>query len=685
MIEELQENPDISVKLILLNSKFTSDIITYKINKIEKYYVPYDISLIDSLDNDLKLLTFLKVQLRNSENTIFHFNWINHAKFSYLLKKEIDCATILTNHCIPWRDNIIDNYSLFKEFDEILLNKTNANIVLQRTNEYIPYLCVDHIICVTLFAKKTLRKLFKIDDTKLSVIYNGIDLPPVNNSKEELREKFGYSINDQILLFVGRKNEKKGIYEVLRIYDQISKVNRNLKLVIIGEGYLHEEELLEKNKNIQILEKAKSAVIHEFYKMADIGIIPSYIEQCSYVAIEMMHSGIPIIAADVDGLAELITTERGINFPLIKGKNKPYFRTGQICSKIIDLLKNPPLQIQLKNKAQEYALQNLNRKQMVDKTTDLYESLINQNKHEISRRALVSIILPCYNAEEYVKGCILSILKQSYQNFELIIIDDGSKDKTRNIIEEFNDSRIKIITNSENLGITKSLNKGISIAKGAYIARIDSDDEMHVLRLEKQVMYLENNLDTVLIGTNQFVINQNGQITGTIEYPTDAKLLRALMIFQNPISHPSVLMRTQILKKEKYLNRFEFAEDYCLWSRISKKYDIENLPEYLTYYRIHQNNTSKKNYIVQRENTALIMLKQLKQIGITPSQDELLIHIKICLKLYNILDIKKEEQMLIIDWLQRIQNALEISLKIDKATFESVKEYLFKECKACKN
>ena len=128
---------------------------------------------------------------------------------------------------------------------------------------------------------------------------------------------------------------------------------------------------------------------------------------------------------------------------------------------------------------------------------------------------LVSIITPVFNREEYISLCINSILNQTYRHFEYFIIDDGSADKTSKIIEEYlqSDKRITVITNSYNLGATKSYNKGVEASKGKYLMRLDSDDIAFPDRIEKQINYLEKNKKIFALGTGSELIDENGKIS----------------------------------------------------------------------------------------------------------------------------------------------------------------------------
>lgn len=224
---------------------------------------------------------------------------------------------------------------------------------------------------------------------------------------------------------------------------------------------------------------------------------------------------------------------------------------------------------------------------------------------------LISIIMPVYNAEIFIKHSLESILSQSYKNFELIIINDNSSDNSVNIIKKYDDDRIIILNNSENIGISKSLNIGILKAKGDYISRMDADDIIYKNKIKEQIRYIiKKDLD--FCGTwIRFFGNENK----TIKYPSLNQDIRFFMYFGSPFAHPSVIFRKSLVKYNVYKNCF--AEDFDLWVRIAadKKVKFGNLPKVLLKYRTHKNQISfnKKNII----NDSINICKRHTQAFIT--------------------------------------------------------------------
>ena len=204
----------------------------------------------------------------------------------------------------------------------------------------------------------------------------------------------------------------------------------------------------------------------------------------------------------------------------------------------------------------------------------------------------VTVLMPVYNGEKYLREAIDSILNQTFTDFEFLIINDGSTDSSVEIINSYDDSRIRLIHNEKNLKLVASLNKGMDLARGKYIARMDCDDISLPDRIEKQVIFMDENPDIVVTGTWVENIDINGDFINIVKPPVGGDM-ESLYWRPSPLIHPSVMMQKNIIEKYKYDLAFMHAEDYELWLRISKKYKIDNIPEVLLKYRIHNCNISK--------------------------------------------------------------------------------------------
>lgn len=221
--------------------------------------------------------------------------------------------------------------------------------------------------------------------------------------------------------------------------------------------------------------------------------------------------------------------------------------------------------------------------------------------------------MPTYNCELYVAEAIDSILGQTFDDFEFIIIDDCSTDKTLQIIESYNDDRIKIVVKKENSGYTNSLNYGLQIAKGKYIARMDGDDISLPTRFEKQVAFLEANDDVVLCGSAYETLHDNFYIA----IPESNDEIKVGMLHECKIGHPTVMMRALFLKEHQltYNTMMEPAEDYDLWIRMIHLGKFHNLQESLLKYRVHQNQVSSQRNQIQIDAALKIKCTMLCCLG----------------------------------------------------------------------
>jgi glycosyltransferase involved in cell wall biosynthesis len=199
----------------------------------------------------------------------------------------------------------------------------------------------------------------------------------------------------------------------------------------------------------------------------------------------------------------------------------------------------------------------------------------------------VSVIMPVYNSEQYLRQAIESILNQTYSNFELIIISEyGTNDESLVIIESYLDKRIRHIHNTVKLGLVKSLNAGLEEAQGEYIARMDADDISLNTRLECQVQFMDNNPEIGVLGTWTEIVDANGRVIEHLEHPTRDVLIKWALFFNCYIAHPTVMFRRAIYERVGGYDPEAFNEDYELWLRAAKITKLANLPNRLVTYRV---------------------------------------------------------------------------------------------------
>jgi glycosyltransferase involved in cell wall biosynthesis len=230
----------------------------------------------------------------------------------------------------------------------------------------------------------------------------------------------------------------------------------------------------------------------------------------------------------------------------------------------------------------------------------------------------VNVLMSVYNGEKYLREAIDSILGQTFKGFEFLIINDGSTDKTGKILESYNDPRIKIINNEENIGLTKSLNIGLRIAKGEFIARQDADDISMPERLEKEVEFLNQNRSAGLVGTDYFMINEKGEVVHIVKCLNGSRELQAKLLEGNQFGHGSVMLRRECIDKVgTYREEFKFAQDYDFCLRIAEVYDMANISEPLYKWRINIKSVSVKRKVLQDKYAllAIELAKERRQSG----------------------------------------------------------------------
>jgi len=198
----------------------------------------------------------------------------------------------------------------------------------------------------------------------------------------------------------------------------------------------------------------------------------------------------------------------------------------------------------------------------------------------------VSVLLPTYNGAKFIAVSIESVLSQSFRDFELMVIDDGSTDTTAEIVKKFSDKdeRVVFISNESNLGIQKTLNRGLQIAKGEYIARIDDDDQWSETgKLESQVKFLDADSDYMLVGTGVIVVDENRKELFRFLEPGSDEDIRNRILFKSCFMHSAVLFRKDaVLKLGGYSEdeSVRHVEDYELWLRLGRVGKLHNLPLY---------------------------------------------------------------------------------------------------------
>lgn len=239
----------------------------------------------------------------------------------------------------------------------------------------------------------------------------------------------------------------------------------------------------------------------------------------------------------------------------------------------------------------------------------------------------VSVLMPVCDGERYLEEAIRSILDQTFRDWEFIVINDGSTDGTAEIIERYrlSDPRIRVYEQPRR-GLVAALNRGLTLARGAYIARMDADDVSLPDRLAVQIAFMESHPTVGVCGT--WIETFGVDHPDVRRYPADDAMIRSWMLFESVLAHPSVMMRREVVDRHglSYDAAARHAEDYDLWVRAARHTDLANIPLVLLRYRSHPQQVVKKHETTKRESARRIRLTQLHSLGLAPDDDELTLH-----------------------------------------------------------
>jgi glycosyltransferase involved in cell wall biosynthesis len=247
----------------------------------------------------------------------------------------------------------------------------------------------------------------------------------------------------------------------------------------------------------------------------------------------------------------------------------------------------------------------------------------------------VTVLMPVHNGERFLREAIDSILNQTFTDFDFLIIDDGSRDGSCEIIASYTDRRIILITNQDNRGTVHVLNQGIAEAKGKYIVRMDADDISLPNRLATQVRFMDNHPDTGISGTGMRLIKK-GKLRNTRTQPDSDEKLKATLLFNTCFFHPTVIIRTELAKACPYPADLVYTQDYNYWTALAPTTRFANLTDTLLYFREHEGQTSNRKADLQITNARRIRATYLKKFANDITSEELEIHNKIAENCKNI-------------------------------------------------
>jgi glycosyltransferase involved in cell wall biosynthesis len=240
----------------------------------------------------------------------------------------------------------------------------------------------------------------------------------------------------------------------------------------------------------------------------------------------------------------------------------------------------------------------------------------------------VTVFIPVHNRERYIGDTIRSILAQHFQDFDLLLIDDGSTDRSVEVMRSFQDPRITIVYNETNQGIPRTRNRGLDLARGEYIALLDSDDRARPDRLKKQVAYLDTHPECVQVGSWSRMMNEQGIPLRRIKrQPAHPEEIKAELLFRCCMSNRTIMGRTDIFRQFGYRNDFSRCQDYDLHVRLASRFQMANIPECLVLGRIHAQQITTLTPVLGDAKKRQIIGAQLHHLGVSFSPEDLDAHL----------------------------------------------------------
>jgi glycosyltransferase involved in cell wall biosynthesis len=239
----------------------------------------------------------------------------------------------------------------------------------------------------------------------------------------------------------------------------------------------------------------------------------------------------------------------------------------------------------------------------------------------------VTVFMPVYNREQTLRPAIESVLAQSYRDFELLLIDDGSTDTSVEIVRSYGDPRVRLVIHNINRGIPATRNHGLELARGEYLALLDSDDLAVASRLQHQVRFLDAHADIAAVGSWLTKIDHNGRWRGWILRPTRPRDIRARILFMSCFKNPAMMARTELLRRFGYREEFRYCQDIDLWARISTHYRLANLPRFLTRYRSGGESRRDENLAFRLKQLAARY--HLEEFGLDFDDRDLAAHVRL--------------------------------------------------------
>jgi len=315
----------------------------------------------------------------------------------------------------------------------------------------------------------------------------------------------------------------------------------------------------------------------------------------------------------------------------------------------------------------------------------------------MSDQPLVTVLLPVYNAEKYLQESVDSILGQTYRNLEIMAIDDGSTDSSPALLSGVSDERMNVVTNPQNLGLIRTLNRGIPLAKGKYIVRADADDICLPTRVEKQVAFMEANPDVGISGTGFGTFSDENALTENGCFSSDHNEILFKHLYQIHLMHGTSIWRKSVFIENdlQFDPDFSHAEDYDLFDRAGQITRLSNIPDVLYHIRLHDESICRKFNVIQNDNSTIIKKRGFVRLGLAVSEKQLELFRSVCHMDHNrsrgketavadlfldMLKANRESQYLpqdmLIGWLTELWTGIcLINIKHDNSILQLIKEH----------
>lgn len=245
----------------------------------------------------------------------------------------------------------------------------------------------------------------------------------------------------------------------------------------------------------------------------------------------------------------------------------------------------------------------------------------------MSRAPEVTVLMPVFNGARYLRDALESVRRQSFRDFELLVIDDGSTDETPEILRRWPDPRLRVERQERNLGLARTRNHGVALARGEYVALLDADDRATPGRLAAQVCFLRRHREMALVGSWVREIDEAGRPTGSVwRCETRPDRIPPSLLFWNAFAQSAVTARRCILERFPYREALPPSEDYDLWARIAAAHPVANLPRPLVSYRRHAGGASQRAHERVERNIRRIQAEQLARLGLAVADAEMDLH-----------------------------------------------------------